>query len=69
MSSRLTVKDWGTESLSKSKILSIKSKTGGIHISLLTYFQGKFLDMARYALYQAEDGTETALPASVGVIL
>ena len=72
MSSYLAVKDWGTEmkymSLSKSKILSKKYKSGGNHISQLAYFEGKFLDMERYALYQAEDGIETSLPASVGVI-
>lgn len=56
-------------SLSKFKILSKKSKSGGNHISQLTNFEVKFLDIGRYALYQAEDGTETALPASVGIIL
>lgn len=62
MSSRLAVKDWGTEkytSLSKSKTLSKKSKSGGNHFSQLTHFEGKFLDMERYTLYQAEDGTNS----------
>lgn len=73
MSSCLVVKDWGRErkytSLSQSKILSKKSKCGGNHISWLAHFERKFLDIERYALHQAEDGTETALTASMGAIL
>lgn len=73
MSRYLAVKDWGTErkytSLSKFKILSKKTKSGRNHISQLTHFEGEFLDVETYVLYQVEDGTETVLPASMSVIL
>lgn len=73
MSTYLAVKDWGTErkymSLSKSEILSKKTKSGRNHISQLAHFEGEFLDVETYVLYQVEDGTETVLPASVSVIL
>lgn len=73
MSSFLTVRSWGTDrkymTLSKSKLLSKKSKSGRNSNFQLPLFWGKILRYEEIWFCQTEDGTETTLHASVSVIL